>query len=667
MDTSKLADILTTEVISVAPATKVSEALRLMRAHHVSCILVTEGGRPAGIVTERNLVRLIPGQGPAVDSCEVRAIMSTPVITAGRQVDIFEAYSLFSAHHLRHLAVVDEDERLVGVVTLTDIVEHLSFESFVEMKRIAQVMTRVVLTVPPETDVREALVRMAERSMSCIVITEGRQPVGIISERDVSRLLLDYPDLSQVRVGEVMSRSLQSVAGDTPLPLAIEIMKRKRLRRLVVADSDGTIEGLATQSDMVKGLEGKYIQALNEIIKEKDFVIREKDFVIHSTSLDLAEKTTYLDNILQSAIDYGIIAVGLDQRVTYFNPGAEQIFGLRSATVLGRDLSSLHGGQGPVMSRIHGVLGILHNGERSAFLIERQRAGGKQHLSARASAIIDRQGKITGYVLMVHDITERKLAEEALRKAHDELELRVAERTEELAKTVSGTVEAMALIVEMRDPYTAGHQQRVANLAAALALKLGFDSHRVEGVHMAGVLHDIGKIRVPSDILCHPGRLSAAELAILKPHPEIGFNILRGIEFPWPLAETVRQHHERLDGSGYPHGLTGEGIQPAARILAIADVVEALSSHRPYRPALGLDRALAEISAGRGSRYDVQAVDACLSLFLEDGYTFPEHRRDSGLTFMGGGGPATADDRVLAGPDPQLLAAAPARRPAPQG
>jgi PAS domain S-box-containing protein/putative nucleotidyltransferase with HDIG domain len=618
MDTCKLADILTAGVISATPETMISEALCLMRTNNVSCIMVSENNRLVGIVTERNMVRLVASRPEAVAGGILSQIMSSPVITAHRQMDIFEAYSLLSSNRLRHLAVVDEDNSLVGVVTLSNIVDHLSYESFVEMKRVSQVMTRVVFTVSPHTNVREALVRMSEKSMSCIVVTEGKHSVGIITERDVSRLMMDYPDLTRVKVSEVMSTSLQSVASDTPLPLAIKIMKQKKLRRLVVVDDQGNIEGLATQSDIVKGLEGKYIQALNEIIKEKDYVIR-------STSQDLIEKTAYLDHILQLSIDYGIIAMNLEHRVTYFNPGAEMIFETGSAAILGRDIWAIHGGKDHVMIRVREALDAIRHGDRTVFVIERDQNGAKQYLSARASGIIDSVGKLIGYFLMIHDITPREMAADALRKAHDELELRVAERTKELAKTMNGTVDAMALIIEMRDPYTAGHQKRVGDLAAAIARKLDFDSHRIEGIHMAGILHDIGKIRVPSGILCYPGKLSDAEFAIIKPHPEIGYNILKGIEFPWPLAETVRQHHERLDGTGYPQGLTGDQIHPDSRILAIADVVEALSSHRPYRPALGIVRALQEIEDYRGQRYDAEAVDACLVLFREDEYTFPEN------------------------------------------
>jgi PAS domain S-box-containing protein/putative nucleotidyltransferase with HDIG domain len=617
MEKIQLAEILTSEVITVQPDTLVSQALRLMRNNNISCIIVVEDGKPVGIITERNVVKFIAESFNDSIDCEIREVMNSPVITAGSGMDIFEAYNLLSVNHMRHLAVVDASERLTGVVTLSNIVEKLTYESFVDMKRVSQVMTHGVYTVSRDTGVKQALVEMAEKAISCIVVVDGGTPVGIITERDVSRLHIDYSnsDLSRMPVDEVMTPSVQTVSADTVLPVAIDIMKRNKLRRLVVVDDDnGNIEGLATQSDIIKGLEGKYIQALNDIIKEKDSVIQ-------NTTRDLAEKTIYLDNILDSAIEYGIIAINLNYQVIYFNSGAEQIFSIRAEAVMGQDVRGLHDHDQGLMGRVSEVLNTITNGERASFIIEREENEGKQYLSAQASGIIDKQKNLGGYFLMISDITKRKQAEDALQKANDELEQRVEKRTGQLKKATIGAIEAIALTVEMRDPYTSGHQRRVADLAVAIARKLGLSGEQAEGVYMAGLVHDIGKIRVPSGILCFPDKLSEAEIAIIKPHPEIGYNILKGIAFPWPLADIVRQHHERLDGSGYPQGLIGDQIIFKAKIIAVADVVEAMSSHRPYRPALGVERALEEITTNRGKLYDPEVVDACVSLFEEDDYS----------------------------------------------
>jgi PAS domain S-box-containing protein/putative nucleotidyltransferase with HDIG domain len=187
-----------------------------------------------------------------------------------------------------------------------------------------------------------------------------------------------------------------------------------------------------------------------------------------------------------------------------------------------------------------------------------------------------------------------------------------------------GVIAALARTVEARDPYTAGHQRRVAELAAAIARHQGLGDDFVRGLSVAAMLHDVGKIVVPSEILSKPGRLSASEFALIKGHAEAGYEILKTISFSWPIADIAVQHHERLDGSGYPAGLTAAQILPEASILAVADVVEAMISHRPYRPALPLDAAMAELEEGAGSRYDAAACSAAMALFREQGFTFAE-------------------------------------------
>ena len=229
-------------------------------------------------------------------------------------------------------------------------------------------------------------------------------------------------------------------------------------------------------------------------------------------------------------------------------------------------------------------------------------------------------------------LTEKQNRE--LLELNQDLEKRVQERTRQLRsneeelkttlsqlrKTLEATIQALALTAEARDPYTAGHQRRVADLSRAIAQKMGLSQDRVDGVKMAGSIHDLGKIYIPSEILNKPGKIRPNEFELVKSHAEVGYDILKTIDFPWPVAEIEVQHHERMDGSGYPNGLKGDEIMLEARIIAVADVVESMSSHRPYRPALGLEKALEEIRAGRGTIFDEEVVDACLSVFLEDGY-----------------------------------------------
>ncbi|HJW25633.1 MAG TPA: MASE3 domain-containing protein [Rhodocyclaceae bacterium] len=191
-----------------------------------------------------------------------------------------------------------------------------------------------------------------------------------------------------------------------------------------------------------------------------------------------------------------------------------------------------------------------------------------------------------------------------------------------LARVMEDTVQAIASTVEMRDPYTAGHQRRVAELSVAIGRELGLAEDRVHAIGLAATIHDLGKITIPAEILTRPGRLSDIEYTLIKTHPDVGHEIIKHIDFPWPIAEAMSQHHERIDGSGYPHGLKGEAIALEARIIGVADVIEAMSSHRPYRPGLGVDAALEEIAKGRGTRFDAEVVDACLRLFRERDFRF---------------------------------------------
>jgi PAS domain S-box-containing protein len=213
---------------------------------------------------------------------------------------------------------------------------------------------------------------------------------------------------------------------------------------------------------------------------------------------------------------------------------------------------------------------------------------------------------------LLQDISEKKRDED-----------KIQHYISQLQDAFMNTVEVAMNLSEMRDPYTAGHERRVAEVAVAISAELGFDAHRQQGMRVAGYLHDIGKITIPAEILSKPGKLSAIEYSLIKGHAQASYDALKNVDFPWPVAQVALQHHERIDGSGYPQGLKGEGIIIEARILAVADVLEAMSSHRPYRPGLGIETAMTEIIRGRGTIYDTAVVDACLRLFKDKGYVLP--------------------------------------------
>jgi len=235
--------------------------------------------------------------------------------------------------------------------------------------------------------------------------------------------------------------------------------------------------------------------------------------------------------------------------------------------------------------------------------------GQTRNYESWANLIFDNHKQPIGFRGMARDITARKQAEQKLKHT-----------LESLRKAISTTVQVMVSAVETRDPYTSGHQLRSADLARAIGSEMGLPPDKIEGIRMAGSIHDIGKLSIPAEILSKPTKLSEIEFSLIKEHARKGYEMLKDVESPWPLAEIVHQHHERMDGSGYPQKLKGEEILMEARILSVADVVEAMASHRPYRPGLGIDAALAEIEKNRGTIYDKTVADACLRLFREKGF-----------------------------------------------
>ena len=235
-----------------------------------------------------------------------------------------------------------------------------------------------------------------------------------------------------------------------------------------------------------------------------------------------------------------------------------------------------------------------------------------------ASDFIQKPVRIAEFIARL----KRVLAERASRYARQNALMELQINLEKSKRAMEGFVQAISIAVEMRDPYTAGHQQRVADLACAIAGQMGLPEEEIYGLRMASVIHDLGKITVPDSILSRPGRLSHLEYELIKNHVQAGYDILKQIEFPWPLAETILQHHERMDGSGYPQGLKDGDILLPAKILAVADVFETMASHRPYRPSLGLEKAVQEIESNSGILYDHDAASICVRLIVDQQFPF---------------------------------------------
>lgn len=299
------------------------------------------------------------------------------------------------------------------------------------------------------------------------------------------------------------------------------------------------------------------------------------------------------------------------ERIDFVNKRGAEIFGYSPEEMTGRPIQDLivAADLTRIENHIHRMLAGAVQSVRDEFGVRRK--DGVEIMIGAHAALSELQGDRVILGIM-QDITE-------VARSRDTIN----EYAERLERTVIGTLDMIGRVIELRDPYTAGHESRVGELAAAIGAEMGLDEARQRGLRIAGAVHDVGKISVPSEILTRPGKLSPTEYQLVMQHAQSGFDILKAVDFPWPVAEVARQHHERLDGSGYPNGLQGDAIILEARIVAVADVVESMAAHRPYRAGLGIDRALAEIEAHAGTKYDADAVAACLRLFRVQGYRLP--------------------------------------------
>jgi PAS domain S-box-containing protein/putative nucleotidyltransferase with HDIG domain len=308
-------------------------------------------------------------------------------------------------------------------------------------------------------------------------------------------------------------------------------------------------------------------------------------------------------------------AMGVHQqgKPVYANAAALKLLGAHSfEEIAGRDiLTFVHPtDREEADKRIHRIIG---KGECSYRVEEKLlRPNGESFLAEVTAIPVEFDGR-QAVMVVARDIEEHKRSE-----------LQLAAYVSMLEETMRGTLQAVSNMVEQRDPYTAGHERRVGIIAADIAREMGWPEEKCRELQLIGLVHDIGKIGIPAEILSKPSRLSAMEYELVKSHVERGYEILKDVKFSLPIANIIRQHHERMDGSGYPQGLKDEDILPEARILAVADVMESMASHRPYRPALGIEKALDEIGGNRGTKFDAEVVDALLRLVHERGYQVPD-------------------------------------------
>ena len=466
MGDRRLAEIITPDVIAVSPDTPVRAGLAVMRDRGISCLVVAEAGVPVGIVTERDIVWGAAHRGETFADRTMGELMTSPVVTVDEDTMLVEAYHLLARKRLRHLVLVDAAGKARGVLTQSDLIESLGHDALTEMQRVGDIMTREVVSAPGNCTVREAVSRMAARSISCLIVAREDRPAGIVTERDVVRLLAESPHMGSLRLYDIMSCPVVCAEADRPVFEAALLMKKRRVRRLVVVDDDRRVLGLVTQSDIVRALESRYVRTLKSALAEKDEALRE-------VGRSLVAKTVFLDNLLRSA-EMAIVAVDEDWRVTYVNPAAEEMFGLHAGTLAGRDLREVH--QRPGIDRAAFLRGLdaVSPTHSYDFTLHKERGGTAHSYAVRVSGIYDKEGSPSGFVLMARDDTERRQAEESLERLTRNLEQLVVARTSDLTAQAKELEEANTRLRGMDEIKSAFLSSVSHELRTPLTSLLGF-------------------------------------------------------------------------------------------------------------------------------------------------------------------------------------------------
>ncbi len=427
----------------------------------------------------------------------------------------------------------------------------------------------------------------------------GYSSLGIVvsGEEAISRSLQAKPDLILMDIilegpidGIYAARQINQ-SNDIPIIFITSSNDMKTVDRVKVSNPFGYI---------VKPIDKNELKSIIDMA-----------FLRHNMEKMLRNNEHKLSTILNSIAD-GVIVTDDQGYITYMNPVAEDMTEYAAGAKPEKKLKDIIRIENTAIQSLRDNTAIpLPHDLNYNYLITQ--SGKKIPVDYSMAPQKDRGGSFAGSVMVIRDITDRVKSEEM-----------VMESISLLRKTMGGMIQAIASTIETRDPYTAGHQRRVSDLAREIAKAMGLPTSSIEGVRMAGVIHDLGKISVPAEILSKPGRLTEIEFSLIKIHPQIGFEIIKPIDFPWPVADIIYQHHERIDGSGYPRGLSGGDLMIEAMILTVADVVEAMASHRPYRASLGIEKALAEIAANKGTLYDRDVVDTCIKLFRDNGYVMAQ-------------------------------------------
>jgi PAS domain S-box-containing protein len=651
---TKAAALMSPDLVCVSAASSIRAASSDMQLRHSDCVLVRVDGKPLGLMTENDVLRFLRhvsknsiALGPISDWQDrpVSAIMAQPVETIDAEADLATAAARLRDSGKNRLIVIDGDGRAIGVLAAAALVKAQHHDLVAMLKALVREQTTAIDS--------DAFRTVVEHLPDCILIKDlqsvyigcnknfarlvGRAIPEIIGKRDA-----DFcpPDLAD-RYGRDDRRLLQLGSTETYQETFHSADGKSWFHssKAPIFDADGKATGIIV-----------VFRDITERRHAQDELLR-RNWALQALSRcnQALVRTASEDELLQDVCD----AITEDNRyclawIGWAELDAAKSLRIAAAAGIARhyvdDLQISWGdnerGNGPsgksirfnrTELNIHGLDDIsfapwrdraIEAGIRAAIAIPlriEDRAVGTLVISSD-NADLFTESEITLFEEIADNlafgIQARRIA---LARVQAMLEIVVqATKTEH---ALEEALAAVASMLELRDPYTAGHQRRVAALAGEIGIELGLDAARLKAIDLAGIVHDIGKIHVPVEILTKPGRLTAGEFAVVQQHPTIGYDLLKGIDFPWPIAEIVDQHHESLDGSGYPRGLKGDQILLESRIITVADIIDAMSAARPYRAALGLAAARAEIQRQRGGKLDPAVVDACLRVLDRGAFT----------------------------------------------
>lgn len=628
-----VASAMSHHYVEAQPSDPVVKVAATAQQNRSDCVVIVQNGMPVGLLTLRDMVRLYRLQMQHVETGEV---INRSIETVSPQNLLIDSAKLMWEKDLRCLVVVDESGKMVGLLNEHDIIRHMEDEYILLLKDLIRDQARQLNDDQFRSVINQISHRVLVKDLDSVYVSCNEsyaRDIGIRPEQIAGRTDFDFfprelaeryraDDLRVLESGERMEiEEPYTIEGRTRWVSTSKSPMRSasgEITGVVVVLSDVTEKKEAEES---AARHNWALKALSESNAALVYATTEQELIRGVCRAITSDDAYQLAWIGSRDPDHGVSVIAAEGSAKEYADGLRISWGEDEL------------GQGPTGTAIRTEKLIIQNRLDGSDDFHPWQSRAKSYNLHSSVALPVRIGGEVSASLTVYSHHPNAFTESAIKLfqeiainlaygiesrrtklAYEKAMLEQVRQARKLEKSLEDSLMAIAATLEQRDPYTAGHEKNVADLAVRIGRKLGWDEHRLQGLYLAGVVHDLGKIQIPVEILTKPGRLTPAEYTLIKIHPETGYNILKNIEYPWPIAEIVRQHHEYLDGSGYPQGLGREQILDEAKVLTVADIYESMSSARPYRAALGKDSAIGEIRRLRGVKLDPSVVDAFLEI-----------------------------------------------------